>query len=63
MRNTHEAQISTAPDCIPAISTKGERGDESDYIDMEQFESECSSSSDDELQENTFRPKKVKRLE
>ena len=63
MKSSHEVQTLTPPDCIPAISTKSDRGDECESTDMEQFESGCSSSSEHELQENTFRPKKVKRLE
>ena len=61
VENTHEAK--TPPNCIPAISTKRERDDESESTDMEKFENECSFSTDHELQENTSRPKKAKRLE
>lgn len=63
MANSREAQILTPPDCIPALATKGQRGNEGEPIDMEQFEKECSSSSDHEIQENTSRQKKVKLLE
>ena len=61
VENTHEAKLPR--DCIPAISTKRELDDESGSTDMDQFENECSSSSDHEIQENTSRPKKVKCLE
>ena len=40
-----------------------ERGDETESIDMEQLEGECSSDSDHELYGNTPRPKKMKRQE
>ena len=53
----------TPPHCTPAMSTSRERGDEARSIDMEQFESEGSFDTDDEVYGNTHRPKKMKRRE
>ena len=62
-KKTSEAQLLIPPHCIPAISTRGERGDETEPVDMEQFEDESLSDSDDDLYESTPRPKKMKRQE
>ena len=62
-KKTSEEQLFIPSHCIPAISTRGERGDGTESIDMEQFEDESLSNSDYELHENTPRPKKMKRQE
>ena len=62
-KKTSEAQLFIPAHCIPAIFTRGERGDETECSDMEQFEDESLSNSDHELHENTPRPKKMKRQE
>ena len=59
-KNTSEAQLFIPPHCIPPTSTRREQGDETESIEMEQFENETSSDSDHELHENSPRPKKMK---
>ena len=62
-KNTSEARLFVPPHGMPATSTRGERDDETESFDMEQFEDESLSNSDHELHENTPRPEKMKRQE